>query len=145
MALVAAGPAVRVPEVLYRRIDQRTGGLTDGWRRLPFERFVEGCRYNVTMAREVIDGLLPTAEERVLLEFGLTVYMTRQLRRLERTHAAPTVTAIESVMGSDEGLRLPTTVDQLPDELAEQCRDALRRAKRLTAERVAHVEQLGST
>jgi hypothetical protein len=130
MELVAAGPAVRVPEPLYRRIDQRTGGLTDGWRRLPFDHFLQGCRYNATMARELIDELGPTTEERELLEFGLAVYMAKRLRALERTYAAAAPTPLEEVLGPGPGLQLPSSVDRLPDDLAELCRKALRQAER---------------
>jgi hypothetical protein len=131
MELVAAGPAVRVPEPLYRRIDQRTGGLTDGWRRLPFDHFLQGCRYNAAMAREVIDGVHPTGEERELLEFGLAVYMTKRLRNLERTYAAASATPLEEVLGPGPGLQLPSAVDRLPNDLRELCRTAQGRAERL--------------
>ena len=55
MGLVAAGPAMHVAEPLYRRFDQRVGGLTESWKRRPFEHYVEGCRYNAAIARELID------------------------------------------------------------------------------------------
>ena len=129
MQLVAAGPAVHVPESLYRRIDQRTGGLTDGWRRLPFDHFLQGCRYNATMARELIAELHPTVEEQELLEFGLAIYMAKRLRALERTYAAPTPTPLEDVLGPGASLRLPAGVDHLPDGLAALCRKAHRRVQ----------------
>jgi glycosyltransferase involved in cell wall biosynthesis len=125
-----AGAAIHVAEPLYRRIDQRTGGLTDGWRRLPFEHFVEGCRYNAAMAREVIEDVRPTAEERELLEFGLAVYIAKRLRALERTYAPPTATPLEDVLGPGATLELPAAVDRLPDDLADLCRRAQRQLQR---------------
>jgi hypothetical protein len=130
MELVAAGPAVHVPEALYRRIDQRSGGLTDGWSRRPFDHFLHGCRYNAAMARELIEDLHPSDEERDLLEFGLAVYMAKRLRALERTYGAEAPTPLEEVLGPGAGVRLPDAVERLPEGLADLCRTAHQQVSR---------------
>ena len=144
MGLVAAGPAMHVPEPLYRRFDQRVGGLTDSWKRRPFEHYVEGCRYNATIARELMDSLHPSPDERDLLEFGLAVYMSNRLRSLEALHAATGLTPLEDVLGPGRGLQLPAAVDRLPEDLARACRTALRRTERRDARRAAQVAGSGS-
>jgi glycosyltransferase involved in cell wall biosynthesis len=141
MALVAAGPALRVAEPLYRRFDQRVGGLTAGWRRLPFDHFVEGLRYNASMAEELIDGLRPSAAERELLEFGLAVFITNRLRTLETTHDVPQLTPLTDVLRTATELRLPAAVAGLPDDLAARCTEALERARRRTARRARRLAE----
>jgi hypothetical protein len=144
MELVAAGPALRVPEPLYRRWNQRTGGLTDSWRRLRFDDLVEGCRVNAAMARKLIDDVEPTAVERDLLEFGLAVYITNRLRSLEANYDAPGLVDLAEVLGETAGLRLPAAVAQLPENLAALCSRALERAERRTAARARQVAGPGT-
>jgi hypothetical protein len=135
MALVAAGPVVRVAEPLYRRWEERPGGLTDGFARRPFGEVVEGCRTNAVMARALIDGLRPSAAEQVLLEFGLAVYTTNRLRWLETRSAANVLVRLEEVLEAPADLQLPPAVDDLPHDLRELCTTAVATARARTAAR----------
>lgn len=139
MALVAAGPAVWVAEPLYRRFDRRSGGLTDGWGRFPFERLVDGCRSNAVKAQALIEDMQPSPAARELLEFGLAVYMTNRLRTLETTYSAPGLVSLEEVLGEPTTLRLPAAVSELPEDLVVLCTNALERAQRRTAKRAQHI------
>jgi len=71
--LVAAGPALRVPETLYRRWDKRGGGLTDSWLSLGVDEIIDGHRVNAEYALAVIDTMRPPPEERAVLLFALFV------------------------------------------------------------------------
>ncbi len=143
MALVAAGVAVRVAEPLYRRWERRTGGLTDGWARRPFEEVVEGCRINAVMAQALIEDMHPSATERALLDFGLAVYMTNRLRSLETRHAGSWLVDLEDVVGGAPMiLQLPSAVNELPEHLREVCTSALETARARTA---ARARQVGGT
>jgi glycosyltransferase involved in cell wall biosynthesis len=54
LRMLAAGPAVRVAEALYLRWI-REGGLTDGWKKSPFDRWLDGWIQNVGRAFAIID------------------------------------------------------------------------------------------
>ena len=112
MALVAAGPGVHVAEPLYRRI-VAAGRRPDRRLATAAVRALRRGRAGTTstMARELIDDVRPSTEERELLEFGLAVYITNRLRTLEAQHAAPALTPLEDVLGPGATLRLPSAVD----------------------------------
>jgi hypothetical protein len=135
MELVAAGPSMHVAEPLYRRWEQRTGGLTDTWARVPFDDLVNGMRFNAAAARRVIDGLQPSTDQRVLLEFGLALYLTNHLRWLETNYGATRVTGIAEVLDVPVALDVPPAAQQLPDALRALCIAAARRAQARTAAR----------
>jgi glycosyltransferase involved in cell wall biosynthesis len=130
MGLVAAGPARRVNQPLYRRWIERAGGLTVGLHRRPLPELIQGLRYNATMAQGVLDDIQPTASERELLEFGLALYMSNQLRPLETAYATPTLIDPSEVLGRPVAFELPPAVQDLPPELREMCDGALDRVRR---------------
>ena len=138
LALVAAGPVVRVPEVLYHREHERPGGLADGNRRKPFSDVVAGLRWNIAFAREVIDRVDADESERELLAFGLRVFAEVRLRGLERAHDAPVLTPISEVLSDPQPLALPAAA-AIDDELRAMCETAIARVSRLTADRAAAV------
>jgi glycosyltransferase involved in cell wall biosynthesis len=140
MALVAAGPAVHVAKPLYRRIDQRVGGLTESFRQRPFTHFVVGVEGIANLARDLVDELQPEDWERELLEYGLAIYITSRLRFLEGFHQAPGITPLEDVLGPTASLSPPGSLDRIPPSLAATCRRGQQRAERMTAKRA---ERLG--
>lgn len=87
MRLVAAGPALRVPETLYLRWDKREGGLTDGWRGLPLEQLRSGYRANASTVLEIIDTAEISEAEKKAVRFCAYLRAMLQIRKLERTHA----------------------------------------------------------
>lgn len=137
MAIVAAGPAVRVPEVLYHREHERPGGLGDGARSNPLSEVLEGLRWNVEFAREVIDRVDAHGSERELLEFGLRVFAEMRLRGLEQAHQAPGLTPITEVLDNAHPLVIPAVA--LDDDLREACQKAITRVERRTAARAAAI------
>jgi glycosyltransferase involved in cell wall biosynthesis len=146
MALVAAGPAVRVAEPLYRRWTKRPGGLTVRLARRPLNEALQAYRHNAVMAQIVIDELHPSPADRELLDFGLAVYMTNHLRTLDATYGTSSRIELQEVLDSPPSLRLPRPVDELPVPLAELCEAALDRIDRRTAaqdRRIAEIEAPG--
>ena len=133
MAFVAAGPSVHVAEPLYRRWEQRTGGLTDTWSRVSFDDLVSGMRFNAAVAREVVDGLQPSTDERAVLEFGLALYLTNHLRWLEANYGATRVVGLAEVLDGPVALDVPPAVERLPEPLRSLCTTARERARARTA------------
>jgi hypothetical protein len=124
MRMVAAGPALRVPEMLYRRWASRRGGLTDGWLSLPFEEIVEGHRTTAEDGVRIIDALDPSPEERESLLFGLFVFVTGRLRRAEIRHDAPSLYPADRLVPEFAGMSMPAAVDRLPEPLRTWCEKA---------------------
>lgn len=84
MQLVAAGPALHLPEILYYRWNQREGGLTDGWKRLAPADVEAGHMANIRAAFEIIDRATGDPVERRALAFCLRVHALPRLRNIER-------------------------------------------------------------
>jgi glycosyl transferase family 2 len=90
MRLLAAGPALRVPEVLYLRWDERKDGLTDGWKSLSPDQIVSGFRANIATALAIIDEATSPAE-RDVLTFCLYVHMMPRVRDFEHKVGRPAI------------------------------------------------------
>lgn len=84
MKLLAAGPALHLPERLYLRWDQRTGGLTDGWKKFAPGVAFAGHKANIASALGILEAAASTDEEREALVFSLYLNMIPRLRHLER-------------------------------------------------------------
>jgi tetratricopeptide (TPR) repeat protein len=129
--LVAAGPALRVPETLYRRWDKRDGGLTDSWLSLGVDEIIDGHRVNAEYALAMIDAMRPSPEERAVLLFALFVNMTGRMRTAERRYDAPTVSPPERLLPVFADMTVPPALHTLPAPLrawTEQAYDSLLRA-----------------
>jgi glycosyltransferase involved in cell wall biosynthesis len=137
--LVAAGPALRVPETLYRRWDQRGGGLTDSWLSLGVDEIIDGHRVNAEYALAVIDGMRPPPEERAVLLFALFVNMSGRMRAAERMYDAPTVSPPERLLPVFEGMTAPPALQTLPAPLRTWVEKAYDRLLRETGARALHV------
>ncbi len=114
MKLVSAGPALRVPETLYRRWDKRDGGLTDGWLSLDVDEIIDGHRVNAEYALAVIDSMRLLPEQRAVLLFALFVNMTGRMRAAEREYDAPTVHPPEHLLPVFAGMTVPPALSMLP-------------------------------
>jgi hypothetical protein len=139
MKLVAAGPALRVPETLYRRWDKREGGLTDSWLSLSVDEIIDGHRVNAEYALAVIDGMRLLPEERAVLLFALFVNMTGRMRDAERTYDAPTVRPPERLLPVFAGMTVPPALHTLPAALRNWAEKAYDRLLRETGARALHV------
>lgn len=111
MGLLAAGPALHVPETLYLRWDKRSGGLTDGWQRLTLEQQVSGFRANISTLLSLVDSVSGSDVERAALRFCLYVHYVPRIRWLESQYASA------SPMPAGE-IHPLFAVKPLPDELA---------------------------
>lgn len=83
LGLLAAGPALRVPETLYLRWDKRSGGLTDGWQQLTLAQQVSGFRANISSLLSLIDSVSGSDNERAALKFCLYVHYLPRIRWIE--------------------------------------------------------------
>jgi glycosyltransferase involved in cell wall biosynthesis len=133
MKLIAAGPARGLHEVLYRRWDQRPGGLTDGWLTLGVDEIIAGHRVNTEYALEVIDGTHPSPEEQEVLRFALFVYVMTRVRTAERKYDAPSQLAPEQLHPAFAGVTPPSSLAKLPAELRAWTEAAYQRLLRNSA------------
>ncbi len=122
MRLLAGGAALHVPEVLYRRWDRRTGGLTDGWTRFTLEQVVSGFRANTRTCFALLDAVPATPIERELLTFGLYLYMVSQLRLAEDSLGAKTRLPAAALHPAFAGQCPPGSLSLLNAELAQSGR-----------------------
>lgn len=118
MELLAAGPALHVPEVLYRRWDQRSGGLTDGWRRFSLEQVVSGYRVNVAKGAEIVSRIAEDEGDRELLTFGLYLYFMTQIRDAESALGAAASIPSESIHPDFRDLTPPASLTDQGPEIA---------------------------
>lgn len=87
MRLLAAGPALHVPETLYLRWDKRAGGLTDGWRKLSLEQQYSGFRANASAFLVITDAVAASDAERQALRFCVYVHVMSQIRAMENQYS----------------------------------------------------------
>lgn len=87
LRLLAAGPALHVPETLYLRWDKRVGGLTDGWRKLSLEQQYSGFRVNASAFLAITDAAAGSDAERRALRFCVYVHVMAQVRAMENQYS----------------------------------------------------------
>lgn len=112
MRLLAAGPALHLPEQLYRRWDQRKGSLTDGWKSLSPEVVLSGYKANIVSALEVIDEAATTGADREALIFGLFVNMVPLLRHVEREAGVSLFATPAELTPAFARVRLPEDIER---------------------------------
>jgi hypothetical protein len=127
MRLLAAGPAVRVPEVLYRRWDRRAGGLTDGWKTLTVDDMLAGFRANAATAMEIVRTVSASDREIEALTFCLHLQQMPRVMEL-RKRAGATLVRPQDIHPAFAGAHDPECLVELGPEIR---RWALRRAARL--------------
>ena len=133
MQLVAAGPALHVPEILYYRWNQREGGLTDGWKRLAPVQVCAGHAGNIRTALGIIDRATTDATERRALAFCLYVHMMPRLRAIERESQDAVAIDLGAVSPRFAAASEPCDLACLGDEIrgwALQRQDRLRELER---------------
>ncbi len=82
MDMLVAGPLEHVPEVLYLRWNNRSGGLTDGWKKLAPQAIVSGWKSNVEARLDILSRVARNAVERQSLVFALYLQVFPALRDL---------------------------------------------------------------
>lgn len=82
LTLLAAGPALHVPQVLYRRW-LREGGVTSAWDVRSTEPLVEGQAASARLCREIIERSAADAGQREVLRHALCLFNLICTRREE--------------------------------------------------------------
>jgi hypothetical protein len=129
MRLLAAGPALHVPETLYFRWDKRAGGLTDGWRGLSLDQQYAGYRAIISSLLAIIDAAAVSDAERRALRFCLQAHMVDRIRTIERQHAAAGRRPIGDLHPAFSADRDPDELSAFDDQIQAW---ALRRLARAT-------------
>lgn len=117
MNLIAAGPAVHVPETLYLRWDQRHGGLTDGWKRLSLEQIVSGFSANVSAALEILERAGISGAERDVLVFCLYVNIMPRVRAAAVEHGEGLLLRDEDVHPCFADMMVPDALSSFGDDI----------------------------
>jgi glycosyltransferase involved in cell wall biosynthesis len=82
MEMLAAGPLQHVPQVLYLRWNRRSGGLTDGWRKLAPQAIAAGWKSNINARLNIISRVVQDTAEREALVFALFVQVFPVVKEL---------------------------------------------------------------
>jgi len=118
--MVAAGPAVRVPETLYLRW-QREDGLTGGWRQLPHEQLVDGWKADVAKVFALIDQLVTDSRDRRDLKIAQILHallkLSKSCRRYGRRLPEPT-----DIHPDSPAIDIPDDIDRFGSEIAKWMR-----------------------
>ncbi len=95
--LVAAGPALHVPGAHYLRWDQRSGGLTDGWKGLSLEQQIESFQQNIADALSIIERVEASEADRPALRLACWLSFHRWIEAMEKTSGRILFAAPEAV------------------------------------------------
>jgi len=127
MRLLAAGPAVRVPKVLYLRWDQRKCGLTEGWKGLSPAQVMSGFQTNITSALAIISETTSPPERDAVV---FCLYVNTMLRVLDFEYNAgiAPIESAEELHPAFANQSLPATLADLGPEIESW---TLRRYRRL--------------
>ena len=91
--LIAAGPALHVPETLYLRWDERKGGLTDSWKVLSYADQLAGYQRNAASVERTIRRNLSPGAKRDAVRYAFYLHYLLRVRRVELTMGMPRLTA----------------------------------------------------
>jgi hypothetical protein len=76
---LSLGPALHAPETLYHRWNQREGGLTESWRKVPQEEMLAALSDNAAGLIEQADRL-SAEDERLLCRYAAQLLVMTRLR-----------------------------------------------------------------
>ena len=118
MQLLAAGPALHVPEVLYHRW-QRDGSLTKKWGVQSVESLIDGQRASGRLMLHMIENADASPVEKKLMRFCLYILMMIWTRRNEIKLKEEKLMDPRVVSPAFADMRLPDTLDTLAPELQD--------------------------
>jgi glycosyltransferase involved in cell wall biosynthesis len=118
MRLIAAGPALRVPEVLYRRWF-REGSLTATWHPDGQDALIDGQPESAKFCLEIIKALNIPEAERQLLCFCLYIFMVSWTRRYELRLKSQRLVKPEVISEAFPTARLPNDTSSLDPKYLE--------------------------
>jgi hypothetical protein len=112
MHLLAAGPALHVPQVLYRRW-QRDGSMTRTWGVKSVEALIDGQRESGRICLDIIEDAHASPVEKEILRFSLYIMMMTWTRRSEIGLDTPELVEPSAVSPAFADIRLPETLSTL--------------------------------
>jgi hypothetical protein len=119
MRLIGAGPALRVPEILYTRWNRREGGLTAGWTSLKREQIVAGLRANTQTALGIIDDIPATETEREVLRFAAYIFMLRKVAYVESASGGVIRIQPDELSSAFADMHIPPGFSQMDAEIQD--------------------------
>lgn len=127
MRLLAAGPAMRVPQTLYLHWI-REAGLTDAWGFLPYETILRGRQVDLAQTFSLVDEKVSAKDDRRALKFAMTLYTFRKLAARCRAEGRPSPHMAN--LHPEACLELPTDVERFGPEIADWLRKEAAKAAR---------------
>lgn len=121
MRMIAAGPAVRVAETLYLRW-AREGGLTEWWRRLPYETVLRGRQDELALTFSVVDETVSAPDDKHALKFALTLYAFRKLATRCRAEDRPLPRLADLHPDAPDLDLIPKDIERFGPEIANHLR-----------------------
>jgi len=118
LQLLAAGPALHVPQVLYRRWF-RDGSLTTTWAPKTVDALLEGQRQSVRLCLDIIARTEASEAEKELVRFCLYVFMMTYTRRNELPLRDPQLIAPAAVSAAFADTRIPPSDGELGAEVRQ--------------------------
>lgn len=115
LQLLAAGPALRVSEVLYRRW-QRNGSLTKTWGVKSVDSLIDGQRASGRLCLDIIDSAEASSTEKELMRFCLYIFMMTWTRREEIRLKRQELMDPHVVSPAFADMRLPGTLNTLASD-----------------------------
>ena len=117
LQLLAAGPAIHIPQKLYLRWDQRSGGLTDGWKGMSHADLLASYRANVASAIRIIDGAAGNEADREVMIFCLQANTMHRVWKFERQGRMTAFTRPEALSPEFSALAVPAGLAAFPAEV----------------------------
>ena len=113
MELVAAGPALHVPEVLYTRWERRAGGLISAWLKVPAPELREAARAAAEAELAIADRVAASPAEREALVFCVYLSLMWSIRAMTEAVHQPIVTGPWDLHAAFADPRPPGGLDAL--------------------------------
>lgn len=131
MRMLAAGPALSLGQTLYLRW-AREGGLTDWWRRLPYDTVLRGRQKQLALTFEVIDEKVSEPDDRKVVKFALALYAFRKLAARCRAEERPTP-ALADLHPDVPALEPSDNLKRFGPEIAKYLRKGARRVAQIAS------------
>ncbi len=119
MGLIAAGPALSIPDILYWRWDKRQGSLTDGWLRLGADEIRAGLRANAAAAIDAVRSIDASASEHQMMMFCAFLFLSRKMLHLEKARGTHLFDALKDLHPALAGLAPPPGLAKMSREIQD--------------------------
>ncbi|MEX0852072.1 MAG: hypothetical protein WD036_02135, partial [Bauldia sp.] len=113
------GPALHVPEILYKRWERRTGGLTAGWAKLTPPEIKSGLRAVARTELAVADHVPASEAERQALRFCIFLALMRHTRFMAKIVRGTIIDKPEDVHEAFADTRPPPGLDAVDPQIRQ--------------------------